>query len=65
MVFVDGLRIEGGLVVITDTVQVFFVLQIQVIINFFILGEVDRLVFIDVILDVVFDRGNLASDDHS
>jgi len=65
MVFIDGLRIEGGLMVITDTVQVFFVLQIEVIINFFILGEVDCLVFIDVVLDIVFDRGNLGSDDHS
>jgi len=51
--------------VITDTVQVFFVLQIEVIVNFFILGEVDCLVFIDVVLDIVFDRGNLGSDDHS
>ena len=65
MVFIDGLRIEGGLMVITDTVQVFFVLQIEVIVNFFILGEVDCLVFIDVVLDIVFDRGNLGSDDHS
>jgi len=62
-VFISNrLRVKRRLkVIVAGSVHVVFILQIQIIVYVFILGKIDSLIFVDIVIDVVFDIGDLQS----
>lgn len=61
MLFCHRLGIERRLVIVANSIDVFFFLQIQIVVNVFILSEVNSLILIDIIINVFFDVRNLTS----
>jgi len=49
------------MIIVAQAVQIVFIQQIEVIINIFIFGKVDRLIFGNVIFDILFNIANLES----